>query len=99
MTFSSRSQFTNAQASEKLTLVHAHAKARLVVWFDEGGDLFSKDVLYFVTEMKLEDTQLTQVDDLGSVVAGTFFFSPQIGKVYCIISEDRRCAAYCIYKS
>jgi len=82
MSFQSRSEFTSAQASEKITLVHVHATARLVVWVDEGGDLFSKDVVDFVSELKLGSVDLTRVDDLGSVVAGTFFFSPQLGKVY-----------------
>ena len=82
MTFNSRDEFISAQASEKMTLVHAHATTRLTVWFDEGGGLYSKDVPHFVTELNNGDTPLTLVSGLGSVTPGTFYYSPQLGKVY-----------------
>ena len=81
MSFQSRTEFITAQASEKITLAHVHATARLVAWVDEGSDVYSKVVPHFVSSLKIADVELTRVDALINVIAGTFFYDPQAGEV------------------
>ena len=74
MSFQSRNEFINSQASEKLTLVHVEATTRLVDWTSEGSDLYSKVPDFFVVAISTDTSALTQVSTLGAVVAGTFFY-------------------------
>lgn len=69
-----RSEFISAAASEKLTLAHVNAKARLYVFSGPVSDVYTKVVPYFVTELKQDNTDLTEVSDVGSVVEGTFYY-------------------------
>jgi hypothetical protein len=82
MSFNNRTEFKLAQASEKITLAHVQAKKRLVIWQNEGGDIYSKFVPYFVVGIALGSQNLVSVNNVGNLVAGTFYYSPEEGKVY-----------------
>lgn len=75
MRFKTRSEFIQAQASEKLTLVHVHGRQRLYVFTGPLSSIYSKVVPGFVYELKQNDTYLTKVSSLGNLVtAGQFYY-------------------------
>lgn len=88
MAFNNRSEFISAQASEKLTLAHVHATARLHLWTVYVGTIWSRSVSYFVTELKVGTVALTKVANKGSVTPGTFAYEPAEGKVYVNMSDS-----------
>lgn len=73
----SRTSFTTAASSEKLVLATVNAKARLYT-FTGSGPVYTKQVPYFVTEIKQDDTVLTQVET-DSVTAGQWHYDIESG--------------------
>lgn len=81
MQFDSREQFVKSQESEKIVLAHVNATSRLVVWTDEGGGVYSKDVNYFVVGMAQDELAFTQTSSIPAAV-NEFYYSPLLGRVY-----------------
>lgn len=88
MQFKNRSEFINAASSEKITLAHVNAKARLYVFNGPTLDIYSKTVPHFVQSLKQDTQELTKVDNLASVVAGTFFYDIETSTLYTRLVGD-----------
>jgi hypothetical protein len=82
MSFQNRSQFVNAQASEKIVLAQLQATARLFNWSVYSGSVYNRNTDYFVYALKQDQTPLTQVFSIGAVVAGTWFYDIETGTLY-----------------
>lgn len=82
MTFNNRSQFIQAQASEKIALVHLQATGRIYEWSLYSGSVYSKVVPYFVYGLKQNQTELTKVSSIGALVAGSFYYDIVNSTVY-----------------
>jgi len=82
MSFNDRSEFIQAQASEKLTIAHVHATNRLVNWSLFSGAIYSKVVPYFAVDLKQKTTELTQVFSFGSIVEGSWLYETDTSTLY-----------------
>lgn len=72
--FQTRDQFILAAASEKIILAHVTARKRLYVFNAPVGNVYSKQVPHFVSELKQNDSDLTKVNSEMDVVEGTFYY-------------------------
>lgn len=88
MAFQNRSEFISAAASEKVTLVDVNAKARLYVFSGPTLSVYSKVVPHFVSGLKQDNTDLTQVNDLGSVIEGTFYYDIEASTLHMRLFGD-----------
>lgn len=79
MSFQSRDEFISAQASEKITLVHMHATARLIVWTPLTLDRYSKIVPYFVEGVKVDGVDFTR--GVGSPTNQGFTYNQITGEL------------------
>jgi len=77
-------EFKNKNTSNKVTLVRLNASKRQVGWTVESGDLYKLENFQFQVISKIEQSgvELSQVSDIGSVVAGTYFFDRQNKTLY-----------------
>ena len=82
MSFTDRSEFISAQASEKLTIAHIHANARIYSWTVFSGNIYQKTVPYFSTTLKQGSTPITQVFSIGSLTANTWFYETDTSTLY-----------------
>lgn len=74
MTFSTRDDFVNAAASEKITLAHVNARSRLFTWTLDSGSIYKRVTPNFVVALKKNDTTLTEVSTLGALSAGKWYY-------------------------
>lgn len=88
MQFQTRDEFTRASSSEKITLAQINAKARLYVFTGPVSNIYSKQVPYFVEALKQNDTDMTKVSDVGSVVGGTFFYDIETSTLHTRLTGD-----------
>jgi len=72
--FQTRTQFIQASSSEKIVLTQINGKKRLYVFTGPVSLVFSKVVDNYVVGVQQDDSDLTEVADLGSIVEGTFFY-------------------------
>lgn len=86
MTFDSRSEFIEAQASEKIVLAHVHANSRLYNWTLHSGSIYKRVTDYFVTGLKQENTAVNQVFTLGGVVENTWYYDIESSTIYAHIT-------------
>lgn len=82
MAFNSREEFVNRQASEKVLLAHVEANQRVYNWTIHSGNIYVKTVSYFVVDVKQTLTYLTAVDDIGSMVEGSWYYDPATNNLY-----------------
>lgn len=82
MSFNNRVEFTSAQTSEKIALVHLQATGRIYEWSLYSGSVYSKSVPYFVYALKQDQVALTQVSNIGSLVDGSFYYDVVNSVVY-----------------
>jgi len=88
MSFDSRSEFIEAQSSEKITLVHVTGRGRVLPFNLVGGTVYSKTVSYYVTAVHNSLNELTQAASEGSVSGGQYFFNPQTNKLTIDVGGD-----------
>jgi hypothetical protein len=88
MSFETRQEFIEAQASEKITLAHVEGRARLYEWTLHAGTIWKKIVPYFVTELKQGSVYLGQVFSLGAVNAGGWFYDTITSTLYANFNGD-----------
>lgn len=82
MAYKTRNEFIKAASSEKITLAKVNAKARLYTFNAPVGNVYSKQVPYFVFSAKQNDTTLFQVSDIGSIGPGTFYYDIKTSTLY-----------------
>ena len=82
MSFKTRKEFTTAQSSEKLTLAHVEARARLFEWVSEGGGVYSKVVPYFVVGLKKDQDTMVAHTGVAGLNEGMFYYDTVLGKLY-----------------
>lgn len=83
MRFQNRNEFIQSESSEKLTMVHVHGKQRLYVFTGPSSLIYSKTVPYFVNRVKQNDSYLTRVSTLASIVAaGQFYYDIKTSTLY-----------------
>ena len=82
MSFKNRTEFITAQASEKLTLAHVEARARLFEWVSEGGGVYSKAVPYFVVSLKKDQEVMVKHTGVAGLNEGMFYYDTLEGKLY-----------------
>jgi hypothetical protein len=82
MPINNRAEFISAASSEKITLAQINAKKRLYVFSGPTLDIYSKVVPHFVVGLKQDDTDLSPVANLASVVEGTFFYDIEESTLY-----------------
>lgn len=82
MPFQNRSQFTSAATSEKTVLAHIQATSRLYNWTVYSGNVYKRDVAYFVYKVKQGETALTKVNSIGAIVAGTYYYNIDTNELY-----------------
>lgn len=87
MSFNDRNEFINAQSSEKITLAHVEARARLFEWTLHSGNTWKKVVPNFVVGLKQDQSNLTMVNDLGSVGEGAFYYDTVTGTLYAYFNS------------
>ncbi len=80
MGFANRSEFIEAQASEKVTLAQVEANAPLREWAISSGDIYTKVVLYYIINMFQDDTELTEAAS-AAVTEGEWFFESSTNTV------------------
>ena len=88
MSFNNRSEYINAQSSEKITLAHVDARQRILPWTLDSGTVYYKDVSNFVVSVHNELTQLTQVSSVGTIITNTWFYDTAAGRLYIDIGSD-----------
>lgn len=79
MTFEQASLLTS---SEKITLVKIESLQLVKLFTLHAGSIYYRDVDFFVNDVKENGTSLTKVNSLGSVVAGSFYYSTTEKRVY-----------------
>ena len=82
MSFENRTEFITAQASEKLTLATVEARARLYEWVVHSGSIYKKTLSYYAVDLYENQTQMTEVADLGSVTEGEWYYDPSTSILY-----------------
>lgn len=85
MGFNNRTQFVNAQASEKITLVHLEANKRLLSWVAHSGSIYKQPINNYLVSLAKEDNTITEVSSLGSIVENTWFYDHINNEVYVYI--------------
>lgn len=88
MRFKTRNEFIISAESEKLTLVHIHAKKRLYSFNEGDAPIYSKVVPFFVYEVKQNDLYLTRVNSLASVVEGSFYYDIVTSTLYTHLTDS-----------
>ena len=83
-----RTKYISAASSEKITLATVDAKARFYLFSGPTLDIYSKVVPYFVAGLKQDDTDLTPVANLASVVEGTFYYDIVESTLYARFTGD-----------
>lgn len=82
MPISSRDSFTSAQSSEKIILAQVEGTRRLLGWTLHSGNIYYKDVVYFVVGLYEDVTELTEAASLGAVTAGKWYYDSALGRLY-----------------
>ena len=88
MAFQDRTEFTNAQASEKITLAHIEARKRLLPWTLDSGTIYVKDVDYYVIRVHNVLTELTEVSSKAALIVDTWFYDHLENKLYIDIGTN-----------
>ncbi len=83
-----RTDFINRQSSQKNTLVQVEATHRLINWNLISGGMYSRVVERFPVKLANCDVLLTQVDSMGAVVPGTWYYNPKSGEVFVNLLDD-----------
>lgn len=86
MSFNSRDEFIEAQASEKITLAQIEASKRLVVWTG-SGPVYEHVTNAYVVNLKVSDTPLTKASS-ASVAPGQWYYDPVTSTVYVQLSDS-----------
>lgn len=86
--FLNRSEFIDAQSSDKITLAQIDGKARLYTFSGPTLDIYSKVVPYFVSGLQQDNTKLTAVSSLAAVVEGTFHYDVPSSTLYARFFGD-----------
>ena len=87
MRFKTRNEFINSAESEKLTLVHIHARKRLYT-FSGSGPIYSKVVPFFVYQIKQNNRYVNRVNSEAELVAGTFYYDITSSTLYTHLHSD-----------
>lgn len=82
MSFNSRSEFIQAQASEKLVMARLRATGRVYEWTTHLGSIYKKVTTNFVSLLKESETELTKVANIGAIVAGSFYYDIPTSTLY-----------------
>lgn len=88
MSFQSRSEFINAQASEKITLAHVTARQRILPWTLFSGTTYVKTVNYYVTTVHNGLTELTLGTDENSLNGDEWYYDPETSQLYINVCVD-----------
>jgi hypothetical protein len=86
--FNDRSEFINAQSSEKITLAHVEARHRLLPWTLDNSTIYYKDVEYYVINVHNVLSQLTEVFSYAQIANNTWFFDHLTNRLYIDIGSD-----------
>lgn len=86
MSFQTREEFVNAQASEKITVAHVHATSRLYNWTNSVDAIYTRQTDYFVSGLAQGTTSLTEVSSVVSLVEGSWYFDRTTSTVYVWIT-------------
>ena len=80
-------EFGKQVASEKVTLAHIEPSARLLLWNDEGNNIYSKRVGHFVISLRVGTTELTSQTH-AILSRGGWHFDGENSKVYVRMPDD-----------
>ena len=80
-------EFSRRPVSEKVTLAHIEPSARLLLWNDEGNNIYSKKVNHFVISVRLGTIELMPQTHVV-LNPGYWYFDPQSSKVYLRMPDD-----------
>ena len=81
--------FANRSRSEKITLAIIEPKQRLISWVLHSGNIYKKLVNYYVSNLKEEQTTLTQVNSLVELdAANKWFYDIDTSYLYYWATND-----------
>ena len=102
MTFKTYNEFKDAVISEKITLVHLHAKQYLLTFTNYSGDVYVRDVDHVITNVVQNGAILTEVSAIGAIIIGTYFYDMAANKLYVYstdIGNDKYLVTYRLFFS
>jgi hypothetical protein len=83
----SYADFAKKTRSKKIILAHLEAREKLKLFNVYSGSIYSKSVNYFVTEVKVNGTYLTEASS-NALTAGQFYYSPDEGLLYVRLTDN-----------
>jgi hypothetical protein len=83
----SYADFAKKTRSKKIILAHLEAREKLKLFSVYSGTIYSRSVNYFVTEVKVNGTLLTEASS-NALNAGEFYYSPNEGVLYVRLSDN-----------
>jgi len=78
----SRTGFIEKYASEKTLLVWVSGVERLYTWTLDSGSVYKRAVPYFVTGLAQGENALGQVQSMGSLYAGSWYYNSETSVLY-----------------
>ncbi|BAQ92896.1 virion structural protein [uncultured Mediterranean phage uvMED] len=77
----SYSDFSSKKSSEKVVLVHLHAKKEAKLFTNDGSSVYSKSIDKFVMGVSVDNVDYSKSTS-SSVASNEFYYDPAIGKLY-----------------
>jgi len=103
MSFNSRTEYIEAQASEKITIAHVEARQRVLPFVSHVANTYKKTVNNYVIDVYNGTTQLTVGTDENSLNSGEWYYDASSGLLYVNIganpSDSEIIATYCLFYS
>ena len=89
MALLTRDKFINQQASDKITLAHVDARARLYVFNAPVSQIYSKTLPHFVVGLQQDEQTLTLVNSISEIVSpGQFYYDIPTSTLYARFFSD-----------
>ena len=82
MSFKTRAEFTSAQSSEKLTLVHVDARTRLFEWTLHAGSVWVKNTPHYAVGLKQGSVDMVIATSEVGLNENMFYYDPKTSNLY-----------------
>lgn len=90
-------EYSSKTRSRKVIMAQIEARQRLKLFSLYEGNIYERSVDKFVVNLTQGTASLTAAADISSMVAGSYYYDPQAGKVYVWTSTGASPSTFSVY--